>query len=201
MSKVAATEEDKAWASFPTPMDPMSLDALCQDIERLFRINPFLEFSQWQQTGENTFHFAGRNLSQQQPFEFDITLTVERQPDGLLIHYGQGIKRSTRFTIEPIPEGSKLTITEDYSGLSQEERDRRLSEVDKSLPAWANDLQAFIFMWQRWSWLTPWRWYMRRIWQPLKPMARRIVYMFIWITVVEIALIALGAGIYWSEYT
>ncbi len=42
---------------------------------------------------------------------------------------------------------------------------------------------------------------MKRVWQPMKPSGRRITYMLLWISLVEIALIALGAGIYWSEYT
>jgi len=119
----------------------------------------------------------------------------------VIIHYLNSLKSTTRINVETDPLGSKLTITEDYSQLSEEERQARLPEVDKSLPQWANDLQAYLLMWNRWSWFGPWRWYMRRIWQPLKPMGRRIVYMFIWISIVEIALIALGVGIYWAEYT
>ena len=41
---------------------------------------------------------------------------------------------------------------------------------------------------------------MRNVWQRLKPSGRRITYMFWWITLVEIALIALGVGIYLVEY-
>lgn len=201
MNESTANNEDKAWASFQTPLSAEALREFCQDIERLFRINPFLEFEEWRQSGKQEYRFSGRNLSQQEPFAFALTLNIEPTQDGLLIRYDQGIKRNTHLAVEPAPEGSKLTITEDYSGLSEEERQTRLHEVDKSLSTWANDLQAFISLWQRWSWLAPWRWYMRRIWQPLKPMGRRIVYMFIWITIVELALIALGAAIYWNEYT
>jgi hypothetical protein len=41
---------------------------------------------------------------------------------------------------------------------------------------------------------------MRRVWQPMKPTARRISYMLVWISLFEIALIALGVAIYFSEY-
>ena len=34
----------------------------------------------------------------------------------------------------------------------------------------------------------------------MKPTARRITYILLWITVVEIALIALGVAIYFVEY-
>lgn len=193
--------QDAAWASIQTPLDPQALQVFCLDIERLFRINPYLEFKTWEQRDENQYHFSGRNLSQEPALEFELDLKVEPTPNGLIIHYAQGLKNSTTLLIEPADTGSKLTITEDYSGSTEAERKARLQEVDKSLTHWAGDLQSFLITWHRWSRLSLWRWYMRRIWQPLKPTGRRIVYMVIWISVVEVALIALGAAIYWSEYT
>lgn len=197
----ANTPEDHAWASFLTNMGPDSLRTFCQDTERLFRINPFLEFTTWKQTGENQFHFCGKNSSQEKPFDFELDLTVEPTGEGFIIRYAQGLKSSTTFTIEADPQGSKLTITEDYSNTSSEERETRIHEVDKSLITWANDLQQYLATWTKWSRIAPWRWYMKRIWQPLKPSGRRIVYMLLWISLAEIALIALVAGIYWAEYT
>jgi hypothetical protein len=41
---------------------------------------------------------------------------------------------------------------------------------------------------------------MRRIWQPMKPSARRITYMLLWISLAEVALIALGVAIYFVEF-
>ena len=191
--------QDAAWATIQTPLEASDLRAFCLDIERLFRINPYIEFECWEQHGENKYHFTGRNSSQEPAFEFALDLEVEPLPNGILIRYAQGLKKSTTLLIEPKEKGSILTITEDYSGSSEEERKARLQEVDKSLTHWAGDLQTFLITWHRWSQLSLWRWYMRRIWQPLKPTGRRIVYMFIWISLVEVALIALGAGIYWSE--
>ena len=193
--------QDAAWASIQTPLDTAALQAFCLDIERLFRINPYLEFTSWEQRGENQYHFSGRNSSQEPALEFALDLEVEPLPDGVIIRYAQGLKNSTTVLIEPADNGSKLTITEDYSGSSEAERNERLQEVDKSLTRWAGDLQSFLVTWHRWSRLSLWRWYMRRIWQPMKPTGRRIVYMFIWISIVEVALIALGAGLYWNEYT
>lgn len=194
-------QQDVAWASIQTPLDTSALHAFCLDIERLFRINPYLEFESWEQRGEKQYHFSGRNSSQESAFDFALDFEVEPLPNGLIISYAQGLKRSTTLLIEPADKGSKLTITEDYSGSSEEDRKARLQEVDKSLTRWAGDLQSFLMTWHRWSRLSLWRWYMRRIWQPLKPTGRRIVYMFIWISIVEVALIALGAAIYWNEYT
>ena len=192
--------EDAAWASLNTPMNVDELKQFCLDIERLFRINPMLEFKKWQELETNQFLFSGKNSSQETPFDFEVELQVTELADGYQVDYSQGIKYSTIFKIEPAPQGSKLTITEHYYGLSEEERKARIDEVDKSIVVWASYLQKFIFTWKKWSCVAPWRWYMRKVWQPMKPTARRITYIILWISVVEIALMALGVAIYFSEY-
>lgn len=192
--------EDAAWASINTPLSVNELTTFCLDIERLFRINPMLEFQQFNALGGQRYAFSGRNISQETPFEFDYTFTVTELPDGFQVDYDQGVKSRTIFKIEPAPQGTKLTITDYYERLPEEQREQHLAEVDKSLVVWANYLQRFLITWKRWSGIAPWRWYMRRIWQPMKPTARRITYALLWITVVEIALIALGVAIYFVEY-
>jgi len=195
------TTEDAAWASINTPLDVETLKSFCQDIERLFRINPMLEFETCQSLDNDRYFFSGRNISQEPAFDFEFELQVEELPEGLRINYSQGLKASTTIKIEPAEQGSKLTITDNYNGISEEERKSRMDEVDKSLITWAHYLQKFTLSWKRWSWFGPWRWYMHRVWQPMKPTGRRITYMLLWITAAEIALIALGVGIYWAEYT
>jgi len=192
--------EDAAWASINTPLSVAELTAFCRDIERLYRINPMLEFQHFKALGQQRYTYAGRNISQETPFEFDYTFTVKELPDGLQVDYDQGIKSKTLIKIEPASQGSKLTITDYYERLPTEERQQHLPEVDKSLLVWANYLQRFLITWSRWSRFAFWRWYMRRIWQPMKPAARRITYSLLWISVVEIALIALGVAIYFVEF-
>jgi len=192
--------EDAAWASINTPLSVAELTAFCRDIERLYRINPMLEFQHFKALGQQRYTYAGRNISQETPFEFDYTFTVKELPDGLQVDYDQGIKSKTLIKIEPASQGSKLTITDYYERLPAEERQQHLPEVDKSLLVWANYLQRFLVTWSRWSRFAFWRWYMRRIWQPMKPTARRITYTLLWISVVEIALIALGVAIYFVEF-
>lgn len=199
---VPVASEDAAWASFKTPLPEKELLAFChQDVERLFRINPYLEFSEWTATGPDKYRFCGKNISQEPALEFELDLSVEKLDDGLRVHYAQGVKSSSTFKIESAEEGSQMTIIDDYGHLTEQERQERLNEVDRSLIKWANDIQMYLMHWQRWSRFSLWRWYMRRIWQPLKPMGRRIIYILLWITVVEIALILLGAAIFWAEYT
>lgn len=206
MSEVAIADapiaaEDAAWAAVNTPLSVDELKVFCQDIERLFRINPMLEFNTWEQLANNRYRMAVKNISQEQPFNLDVELEAEQQSDEIIIHYANGIKKKTIFKIEPSEYGSKLTIIDDYGNLSEEERSARINEVDKSLVNWADYLQRFLITWKKWSKHRWWRWYMKRIWQPMKPTGRRITYMFLWITLVEIALIVLGAGIYWSEFS
>ena len=192
--------EDAAWASINTPLPVDELTTFCGDVERLFRINPMLEFQHFKALGQHHYAYAGRNISQETPFEFDYTFTVKELPDGLQVDYDQGIKSGTLIKIEPSSDGSKLTITDYYERLPAEERQQHLPEVDKSLLVWANYLQRYLVTWSRWSRFAFWRWYMRRIWQPMKPAARRITYSLLWISVVEIALIALGVAIYFVEF-
>jgi len=192
--------EDAAWAAIEMPFTVEALTNFCDDIERLFRINPMLEFKSWKAIDKDTFAVSGRNISHEIPFDFEFELRVTRRPDGCLIEYDKGIKSSTELKIEKSDMGSKLTITDRYERLPIEERESHMGEVDKSLVTWANYLQRFIHMWQRWSKFKLWRWYMRRVWQPMKPTARRITYMLLWISVVEVALILLGVGIYFAEY-
>lgn len=200
MSIPETLSDDVAWASINTPLTVEELKEFCRDIERLFRINPMLEFSQWESTGENHFHFAGKNISQETPFDFSVGLTVSKLDDGYRIEYDQGIKSSTTIKFEPATQGSKLTITDRYDRLPPEQKEQYIHEVDRSIVIWAQDIQKLLILWKRWSRFTLWRWYMRRVWQPMKPAARRITYMLLWISAIEVALISLGAAIFFVEY-
>lgn len=205
MNEVATNESpvgnDSAWASVNTPLSADELKNFCRDIIRLYRINPMLEFKETKSVGDQAYLFTGSNISQETPFDFEFNLSVKETDAGFEITYDEGIKSSTSFVIEEADTGSKLTITDRYDRMSEEERKSHLGEVDKSLVNWAEYLQRYIVTWKKWRWLGLWRWYMRSVWQPMKPTARRITYMIWWITAIEIALIALGAGIYYIEFT
>ena len=194
-------EQDAAWVQLNTPLPVEAMLVFCGDIERLFRINPMLEFKRSFELGNNQYHLRGRNISQTPPFDFDVTLNVRQMPSGYEILYDSGIKSRTLIEISPAEQGSQLKITDFYENLSPEQRAERLAEVDKSLVTWGKYLQQYLLLWHRWSRFRPWRWYMRRIWQPMKPISRRITYILLWITAVELALIGLGAAIYFVEYT
>jgi len=200
-------DTDAAWAVLHTPLSTIELKIFCRDIERLFRINPMLNFHKWQQLKENRYRFAGQNISQQPPFEFDFILTVRQLSEGLQIDYDHGLKSRTTLIIEPtanqsgqLEHRSRLTITDYYDGLPENERVKQLHCVDKSISVWANDLQQYLMGWHQWSRFRLWRWYMKQVWQPMKPMGRRITTILLWVTLAELALISLGGAIYFLEY-
>lgn len=202
MNNLAPTDsKDAAWASVKTPLESKTLIEFCQDATRLLRINPYLEFESWESSGENCYRIQGRNLSSVPALNIDLELEAIPQSDGLRLNYRQGLKASTYFKVEAVDQGSLLTIIEDYSSLPKHEREARIHEVDKSLVKWAEDLQAYLVRWKRWSRFAPWRWYMQWVWQPMKPSARRITYMLLWISAIEVTLIALGVAIYFVEYS
>ena len=194
-----ASARDAYWVSVDTPLHLSALQDFCTDIERLFRINPYLEFQTWQPRGADHFHAKLHNLSNGQTMALDLHL--ERvSPDDFAVVYGKGIKAHTRFQLEPTAAGSRLTITDDYSRVPDAERAGRLDEVDKSLDAWGWALHEYLRHQQRWGRFAPWRWYLRRWWLPMTPRARRITYMLVLIATAEIALVVLVALIYWIEF-
>ncbi len=190
---------DASWVIVDTPLSLPALRGFCTDIERLFRINPYLEFQAWQRDGADRCHAKFRNLSNQQTVVLDMR--IERaSPDGFSVVYGDGIKARTRFVLEPAAAGSRMTITDEYSRLPEAERAQRIGEVDKSLNAWGWALHEYLRHEQRWGRFWLWRWYMRRLWLPMTPRSRRIAYMLVILAAAEMVLILLGAAIYWIEF-
>lgn len=182
-----------------TPLGLEDLRDFCGDVERLYRINPYLEFQAWQPLGAHAFRVSWRNLSNEQA----VTLELRRVPESeyaFSVMYSQGIKRRTRFSLEAAPGGSRLVLTDDYSGFSEAERASRMAEVDKSLAAWGWALHAHLRREHRWGSYRLWRWAMQRFWLPLRPAARRITLLIVLVTLAEFAFFLLVALIWWIEH-
>lgn len=195
MSETTAHHVDAAWVTVEVPHDPAALAAFCRDVEQLYRINPYLEFRHWRETAPGAFAVSMRNLSNQRDLELQLTLERVSERD-FSVRYDRGVKRGTRFEIDAIAGGSRLRITDDYSGAAETDA----PEVDRSLHAWGVALREYLLRDARWGWCAPWRWYMRRVWVPMKPSARRITFIIFLVTLAEIALIALVMAIYWAEH-
>jgi len=179
-----ADEKDAAWVTVETPLSGGALLEFCREnVERLFRINSLLRFDEWRRGGPNRFHVRLRNLSNER--ELDTDLLVENLPNGLRIHYGTGLKTATEFNIAETAAGSTLTVTDDYSRTPFDERRARANEVDRSLVQWGHDLHHYLGRWNRWSRYAAWRWYMNRIWLPMTPVGRRVVFALVVISALE----------------
>lgn len=190
--------QDAAWVTIETPFNSAELCAFLDDVERLYRINSMLVFEEWQQTGDRQYRLKAKNLSNGQQLKTD--LEVEPTADGITVRYNEGLRTSTSFRVDDEVDGcAKLVVTDDYSGASLTERESRIDEVDKSLVQWGNSLYRYLHQWKRWSWLPGWRFYMRKIWQPMKPMARRITFILIIITLAEFVLFLMVFTVFWLE--
>ena len=186
---------DEAWVTIQTPLPRDWMEAFIADVERVFRINSLMEFSRWGKSGAGQYQIAGKNLSNGKPF--DMTITVEQVPGGIVVYYAEGLKTSTRVTLDPEP--GSFTIRDDYSAVSRKEREARLDEVDKSLVQWGHDLHRYLKNWKRYALVPGYHWYMRRFWQPLKPSTRRICAMLIMVTVAEFILFLAVFSVFWLE--
>jgi len=194
-----SSAENVAWASLNTAMTAEELYAFCSDIERLFRINPYLEFNKWHKNDDGSIDISIRNISNQEPVDLETKLSINAQENEYEILYSDGIKLRTRFQVEENETGSSLKIFDEYKHEDVDD-EGVLKQVDKSIVAWAKDIQEYIFKWQRWKWFLPWRWYMQGPWQRMKPPARRISYMLFWITFAELLGFFLIFIIFWYDF-
>lgn len=191
--------EDKAWVEIAAPVNMRILRTLCNDLERLYRINPYLDFKLWRDIGPDQYHAEFHNNSNDQDVALDLTC-VRESDFKFSVQYNQGLKAATHFALSISPQGSKLIVTDDYTRLPRNEREQRANEVDKSLEAWGRGIHAYLLHYKRWGWLPPWRWYMRRMWVPMTPMARRVAWMVILVDVGFFALFLFVMLIYWIEF-
>lgn len=179
-----ADERDAAWVSVVTPLTTGALLDFCREnIGRLFRINSLLRIDEWRRIGPDDYHVRLRNLSIDRALETE--LHVETLPDGLRVRYGSGLKTTTEFRVAETAGGSMLTVTDDYSGTPVEERRVRADEADRSLVQWGHDLYHYLGRWNRWSRYAAWRWYMNRVWLPMTPVGRRVVFALVIISALE----------------
>lgn len=157
---------------------------LCHDVEVVYRLNPYYTFRKFNQIGPSTWHADFENHSNQTSLQVNLQVSDDAV-SGMSVQYDQGIKKRTIFTVEPTSSGSKLILTDDYENLAINEREQRLAEVDKSLAAWGESLRMYCLRYKRWSWLPGWKWYIRRLWIPMKPSSRRIVWLLYLISLAE----------------
>lgn len=196
-----ASASDAAWVAVDTPLPAAALRAFCDDVERLLRINSMLEFLEWRPLGDDAYFMKVRNLSNGRTVE--TAFRIARAEDRIRLTYDTGLKTATEFRVVPTGASARLVVTDDYSGTPEAERRARVEEIDRSLVHWGHDLYRYLRQWHRWSRWRPWRWYMQRVWQPMKPTARRITFIIIAVTVFEIIAAVVAVAIFafgWETY-
>jgi hypothetical protein len=115
----AESRQDASWVTIDTPLGLAELRLFCGDVERLYRINPYLEIQAWRPIGANEFRVTWRNLSNDQAATLELRREVESENE-FSIACSAGIKRRTRFSLEPAAGGSRLVLTDDYASLPEE---------------------------------------------------------------------------------
>lgn len=189
-----------AWVAVPCRQSPDILRQHLDDPETLLRINPYLVFKRLEKTGPNRYRAEYHNETNKLDFDGDID--VEKRADGVLVlHHRKGLKQRTLFAVEPASGGSQLVVVDDYEGPSEAERESRKSEVDRSLVAWGEALRRYFVRLRRYGWIPGWRGYIRRIWAPMKPTHRRILWLLWLFTLFDMAIVALGYAIWIIEYS
>ena len=194
----ALDERNAAWVVFETPLPPDDLAAFCRRVESLYRINPFLEIDAWRQVEPDRFRASVLNHSNGRRELLEGRVVAE-SAGSWRIEFDAGPKLHTRFEIAVAAAGSRLTITDEYrrpgdgASISAE-------AADPSLRAWGIAVKTFIERERRWRWLPLVGWFQRRVWLPMRPSARRILFLILVVSVADLALIALGFAIYWLEY-
>ena len=190
MSEAAAPPgPDAAWVVIEAPLAAADLAAFCSDLERLYRINPFLEFASWQQSGAGRFRAVLLNHSNHQHAVLEGAI-ARLSELAFRIDFKDGIKQCTRLEVQPGEGGSRLTITDEYRSPAGA-APLAPAQVDRSLHAWGVALKAYLERDRRWGRLPLYRWYVRRVWLPMKPAARRITFLILVIGLADLLLIAL----------
>ncbi|MDH5633649.1 MAG: hypothetical protein OEZ10_11720 [Gammaproteobacteria bacterium] len=173
---------DAAWVTIRSDLPADKVFAILSDVEVLLRINPYYYFESLS-VADNSYTMQLTNHSNQQNTQTSFTCT--HGENRLELVYRDFIKKRTVLEVKADNTGCVITLSDDYSNLSEPEREKRVDEVDKSLNAWGEAILTYLSRIKRWSWLPGWRTYMRRFWIPMKPSARRIVWMLYLVTVVE----------------
>lgn len=189
---------DAAWVTIKSNLPADKVFTILSDAEVLLRLNPYYYFDSLS-AADNGYTMQMVNHSNQQNVQ--TSFTCKRDENRLELVYDDFIKKRTVLDVKADNTGSIITLSDDYSNLSEPEREKRVDEVDKSLNAWGEAILTYLARMKRWSWLPGWRTYMRRFWIPMKPSARRIVWMLYLVTVVEFFFFLFVMLIYVLEQT
>ena len=187
---------DAAWIKIVTRLDPQVLLDFCYNLERLYRLNPYLSIEYWMMPARNLIKAKWRNSSTPAEFTLESEIQVTYRQNEIRLCYCSGLKKETSLIIEPHEQGSSLTVIDDYSSRADRKDSSNLPEqVDRSLQAWGAALKSFLFHYNYLRKIPGIECVIDRFWVRLSPMARRITYLLVVITVFELVLLLVFTGV------
>jgi hypothetical protein len=204
---LAASDEDAAWVSVDLPLTPGELFASLQNLERLFRLNPYLEIESWQEENPRQL-YLGKQVRIESVNEMNglrqtaiLTVTGLQPGASLTLSYDHGLKQATVVSVQEItPSSSRLVVKDSYPAeIGTAEREARLAEVDKTLVPWGAAIRRYFLRRARWGWLPFYGWFQDRFWLKMPPRQRRIARLIIWTTALEFIVFLFVFIIYWLE--
>ena len=190
-------DKDAAWVSIETRAQLSEVQRFCSNVERLFRINPYLRIHSWIRSEQDVYRVELRNLSNGLDERF--VMSARHKDDTLLLAYEDRLKRSTSIEFERCDRGTRVRITDDYSGPPESERTARSGEVDRSLTAWGQALSGYLDSERRFGRFGLWHAWLDRIWLRMSPAARRITLILLAIAIAEVALTIVVGSVIWLE--
>lgn len=184
------------WATVELPLKPAEAIRFCHDVERLLRLNPYLEIRSWEElpgplAPGKRYHLQALNEMTGIEHDMELTLT-ELAEERLCFSYSRGAKQVLELGVSP-PDpalarrkstAAILTLREYYdttAAVSVLEQ-----EVDRSIVRWASCLHRHLRDQRRWGWLPGYA-RLRRFWLSMPPRHRRIGRWLIWIGAAEFA--------------
>jgi hypothetical protein len=206
-SSIAASDEDAAWVSVELPVPSGELFAALQNLERLFRLNPYLEIDSWQEENPGSLYMGKQvrieSMNEMNGLRQTAILTVAGLEPGasLTLSYDRGLKQSTVISVHGLaPSSCRLEVKDRYPAqIDPIEREARLAEVDKTLVPWGAAIRSDSLRRKRWGWLPFYGWFQDRFWLKMPPRQRRIAHLIIWTTALEFVVFLFVFIIYWLE--
>lgn len=193
-------KENSTWVTLAIPASPAAMALFLKSIERLFRLNPYLDIKQWDVLAEDRFHLTA--LNEMNGISYDLELALESQEDmHYLLRYSQGLKQALEVSVEAgsDPSSAVLTLREYYFKSESALDEQQLKEIDHSLIPWGNSIHTYVKGMRRWSWFWPYRWYREKFWLGMRPTHRRIARLIGWVTLLEFVVFLFVFVIYWLE--
>lgn len=198
----AAQDDNTVWATVEIPVPPDDVLALCRNVERLLRLNPYLDIRTCEEAPGPFVpgkRFRLHALNEMTGIERDLVLSLEDvREDGFRLAYSEGLKRALEVRVALHGTGCALTLREHYRAADPPDDPAQLAEVDRSVMPWGVSVRRYAIGLRRWGRLPAYRW-ARCFWLGMRPRERRIARLVTWITALEFVVFLFVFAIFWIE--